>query len=260
MPVGSELLLVDAEHVFDETHGIAAAGTAPLCTRSARAVQDVCNCRVTPASSDVRPEGVTEPVGKVSRVVQIVDVRQFFTHGGIAQPDRCVRVNRADGQVLSHAFDKPKRKVEVASENVVLKRVHELVANHVIGVGEAGADGQHDAALHRLGDSARPFAQDAFHDVGLLEMGMSGVEDERLASGQLMIEDACEARVPALGNTRGFAGGLCLLRVEMDVEVLRLEHLELERLILNFVLAEILRGRGPADGGKNQRSDGHCTY
>ena len=87
--------------------------------------------------------------------------------------------------------------------DVELERVHELVADHVIGVGERTAQRQDDAAPQRLGDAAGAFAELALDDVGLLEVGMRRVEHERLASAQLVAEQPLEPRVPALGHARG---------------------------------------------------------
>ena len=79
--------------------------------------------------------------------------------------------------------------LSVGAENVVLKRVHELVANHVVGVGQRGAERQHDAALHAFGHAAGALADHRIDDVGLLEVGMAGVEDQRLAARELMREE-----------------------------------------------------------------------
>ena len=40
-------------------------------------------------------------------------------------------------------------------------------------------------------------------DVGLLEIGMRGVQHERLPSAQLVLQQALETHAPALGHPRG---------------------------------------------------------
>ena len=87
--------------------------------------------------------------------------------------------------------------------DVELERVHQLVADHVIGVGERTAHRQDDAAPDRFGDAAGAFADLARDGVGLLEVGMRRVEHERLAAAQLVAEHLLQARVPALGHARG---------------------------------------------------------
>ena len=58
----------------------------------------------------------------------------------------------------------------IGARHVELKRVHELVSEHVIGVGERAGHRQHDAPLQRLGDAARAFADEALDGVGLPEV------------------------------------------------------------------------------------------
>ena len=77
-----------------------------------------------------------------------------------------------------------------ARGDVELERVHELVADHVIGVGERTAERQDDAAPERFGDAARAFAELARDGVGLLEVRMRCVEHERLTPAQLVAEHA----------------------------------------------------------------------
>jgi hypothetical protein len=124
------------------------------------------------------------------------------------------------------------------------KRVHELVADHVVGVGERAAERQHDAPSARLGDAARAFAEGATDHVGLLEVARGRVEDQWLAAAQRVIEQLGQARVPALGHARRQRHAGFFLRVVVDVEVLGLQDLEVEGLVLHLVLAEVLRRCG----------------
>ena len=57
--------------------------------------------------------------------------------------------------------------------HVELEGVHQLVAEHVIGLGEGAGQRQHDAALQRFGDAAGALAELAADDVGLLEVRMA---------------------------------------------------------------------------------------
>ncbi len=115
------------------------------------------------------------------------------------------------------------------------------MADDMIGFGEAGAGGQHDAAAQAFGDAAGPFAHQAGDDVGLLEVRMAGVEHERLAAAEVMIERARQPGVPALGHARHVIGEHALFFVVVDVEMVGLERLELEGVVLDLVPSEVLR-------------------
>ncbi len=76
------------------------------------------------------------------------------------------------------------------------------------------------------------------------ELGVAGVENEGLAAPQLEAEQGYVTSVPALRHTarlgrRGPLGG-----IEVDVEVLGLEHGELEVRVFDLVASEVLRGEG----------------
>ncbi len=140
---------------------------------------------------------------------------------------------RRFGAVLAGGCARPRGDVE-------LERMHELVADHMVGVAERTAHRQHDATPHRLGDAAGSFAELTLDCVGLLEIGMRGIQDERLPAAERVGEYPLEPRVPPFGHTRGDVDPVTLARVEVDVEVLGLEDLEIELLVLDFVAPEIL--------------------
>ena len=114
------------------------------------------------------------------------------------------------------------------ARDVELKRVDQLVADHVIGVGERPAERQHDAAAHRFGDAAGAFADARRRWRWSARSRMRRVENQRLPAAQLVVEQRVQARVPALGHARGDGDRLALLRVEVDVEVLGLQDLKVE--------------------------------
>ena len=76
------------------------------------------------------------------------------------------------------------------------------MADDVIGVGERAAERQDDAAPQRFGDAAGALAELALDRVGLLEVGMRRVEDERLPAAQLMAEDSCSSRASQRSDMR----------------------------------------------------------
>jgi hypothetical protein len=174
-----------------------------------------------------------------------------------------VRVFGTLRQILRHALDEPQRQaVQPAAggaaphaRDVVLERVDQFVTQHVIGLRQRRAERQDDAAFQAFGHAARALAGLVRQDVGLLEVGMIGVEDQRLAILQLVIEDARDPRVPALRHAGRLLGGAALRLVEIDVEVLGAHDLEAERLVLDLVAAEILRGRGNRDREEKSRGN-----
>lgn len=72
---------------------------------------------------------------------------------------------------------------------------------------------------------------------------MAVTEDERLPRGQLVAEQLDQPRMPPFGHARGLSDRGLLFRVIVDVEVLGPRHAEVERLVPDFVGAEVLRLR-----------------
>src|SRR6266568_2709271 len=186
--------------------------------------------RLTVAAGEERPERLAVAVGEVARVVELPHAGELVVLGRVAQPHRRVRIYRADGEVLGHSFDEPEgeprgaRQPEVDTESlprdVVLEGVHQLMADDVVGLCERASEGQHDPPLEDFRDAARSLTQVAGDGVGLLELGVAGVENEGLTAPQLVAQELGVAGVPALRHAarlvcRGALGG-----IEVDVEVL----------------------------------------
>ena len=156
-------------------------------------------------------------------------------------------------------------RVDVRAGDVVLERVHELVAEHVVGRCDRAGKRQNDAALVGFGDAAGALAEIALDGVGLPEMRPARVEDERLPCAQLMIEQLREARVPALGHPRRHLRRRLFLRVVVDVEVVGLQDLEVEFPVLNLVAAEVAAlGKGsrrqPQQNAQGCRDERGITF
>ncbi len=165
-----------------------------------------------------------------------------------------MRVDRPDRQVLRHPLDEPQRRDQrrrhtghehAASRagHVELERVHQLVAQHVVGLGQRAGEGEHHPTLEDLGDAAGALPELPGQGVGLPEVGAAGVEDQCLAVREIVVEQPRQPRVPPLGHEGGVLDRQLLLGVVVDVEVLGLEHFELEVLVLHLVPAEVLRVR-----------------
>ena len=129
--------------------------------------------------------------------------------------------------------------------DVDLERVGDLVAEHVIGLAEPGRERHRDARLEALGQTAGAFRRRGGRDVGLGEVRVAGVENERLARGERVVEEVRKTRVPALGHARGVARRLLFLGVVVDVEVLGLQYAEVQPVVVDLVAPEILRLRRP---------------
>ena len=119
--------------------------------------------------------------------------------------------------------------------------MYQLVAQHVIGLGQRASKRQDHTALQRLGHAPDPLVDHPGDGVGLFEVGMRGVQDHWLSAPQILTEKTGEAGVPSLGHPCRVTCGIAFLRVEIDVEVLRLQHLEGELAVLNLVATEVLR-------------------
>ena len=102
------------------------------------------------------------------------------------------------------------------------------MSEHVVGLGRAYPDRHHNSPPQPFGHTAGAFAEHALDDVGLLEMRVAGIKDERLTAGELMVEQLREARIPPLGHPRSVSRRRLFLRVVVNIEVLGLQDLEIE--------------------------------
>ena len=198
-------------------------------------------------AADIGPEGVAVAIREVARVVQLVDVGQLLAAGRLAHPHRRMRIDRADRQVLGHALDEPQRQIQGAAVagadvgvgDVVLERMDQLVAEHVVGELDRTGQRQHDTPLVGFGDTAGSLAHLPFDRRRLPEVRRAGVENERLPAAQLVVQQLREAGIPALRHARRHPRRRFLFRIEVDVEMLGLQHLEVELPVLHFVPAEV---------------------
>ncbi len=260
VPVGRELLELDAEHALQDDLVVAGA---------ADGLHHLADDLVAPAPADIGPDGLAPAIGEVFiGVLELLDRRQLLAADGVAHPHGGVGVDRADGQVFGHALDEPERDAQggvvapglvgmALEHDVVLEGVDELVADDMVGLVERRAVGQHDAALERLRESARALAENVLGDRGLLELGTAAVEDEGLAALELVVEHPGQPGVPALGHEAGHLHRALVLEIEIDVEVPGLHDLEVKFLVLDLVPpiplgAEVRRADGQDEAGQAQ--------
>src|SRR5688572_27704799 len=140
-----------------------------------------------------------------------------------------MRVDGAERQIFRHTLDEPERQrvgsgfagsITRPGADIELECVHELVANHMVGVGQRTTEWQDDATPKRFREPTRPFADFSGGGVGLLEIRMRRVEHERLPAAQAMSKQPLEPSQPALGETRRQLGAFELAWIEVDVKVL----------------------------------------
>ena len=230
--------------------------------------QDLPDDLVAEVARDERPERLAVAVGEIARVVQLPDRGQLVMLRGVAQPHGRVRVHGAEREVLGHPLDEPQREARSAGHaeaaltlpgDVELEGVNQLVADHVVRFSERPGERKHDAALENLRHPAGALAQLSPNRIRLLEIRVAGVQDQRLAAVQPMVEDLGEPGVPALRQAPRLLGGRPLRRIVVHVEVIGLEDLEIEAAVLDLVAPEVLGcggGRyGDAGGGGEQRGE-----
>ena len=205
-------------------------------------------------AADVGPESVAVPVREVPPVSEFRNRREpFFQVQRVPHPHRRERVDGSDREVFGHPLDEPQREPDGAGHvqprasrplprHVELEGVHEFVAEQVIGLVERHHHRHDEPPLQDLREALRALVDELAGGVRLLEIRMVRVEDDRLALAELVIEHPRQAGVPALGEAADHLRAGRTLLVVVDVEVLRLEHLEVERLVNHLVSAEIPAG------------------
>ena len=223
---------------------------------------------VSPLPGHERPEGLTPAVREVLPLPgrQVTQRRETTVAGrGIPHPHGRVGIDRADRQVFGHPLDEPQRKQErrraaktdtaLARQacDVKLERVNELVPDHVIRLVEGAREWKHDASLQDLRHTARGLADLPEHRVGLLEIGMAGVQDQGLSTLELVVQQTAQASIPALRHAARLPDDVFHLGVVVNVEMLGLQDLGIESLVLDLVATEVLRRRGIRQDGRPQQ-------
>ena len=89
--------------------------------------------------------------------------------------------------------------------------------------------------------TACPLADLAADDVGLFEVDVGAVQDERLSPAEVVLKQALEPHSPPLWQASRDVHAALFAWVEVDVEVLGLQDLKLEVPIVDLVTSEVLR-------------------
>ena len=139
-----------------------------------------------------------------------------------------------------------------AREDVVLKRVHHLVREHVLEALQVPGEVEEHAVTRRFGDAAGAFTEIA-GDVVLPEVGARREEHDRLLLAKLMVEDPGQARVRPLRHARRVIRRGGFLGVVINDEVFGLELRPLEPVVLHLILTEIILGACRRASGHEKR-------
>jgi hypothetical protein len=184
-------------------------------------------------------------------------------HRRVAHPRVGLRVVVAERQELGHPLHEPERRAHArqplevrarlaAREDVELELVHHLVREHVLERAIVARERLGHALSQRVGGAARSLAQVAEH-VALGEVAAAREEEKRLLLAELVLQQARQPRIRALGHAGGVHGGLALRGVVVHEEVLGLDHPPVEAVVLHEVLAEIqLRPGRRGEAGTSQ--------
>ena len=165
------------------------------------------------------------------------------------------------GEELGEPFGPPQRHPGLPETRVAPERlrreaqlvdVHELVTDRMPEFGVAAAERQRDAALEKLGDTKQPFGRNERQDVGLLEIAVRRVDNERNASSNCVIETALKRIVTLFGVRQRHPPQLFFFGIVIEVDMLAAQHAPIKAAVLNLVLPEVAV-LGRQEGGKCDR-------
>jgi hypothetical protein len=134
------------------------------------------------------------------------------------------------------------------------------VEEDVLELRIASGEGEYVAVPLEIGDTLSSFSRSlASQRVGLLKVGVRGIEDDRLPLPELVVQNLGEACIPALGHAGSIHRRHPLLLVVVDVEMLGLDDLEIERAVLDLVPPEVLSGHQTRREQQEQQSRGGAS-
>ena len=135
-----------------------------------------------------------------------------------------------------HVGDSPLS--EGPSNLVELEDMHEFVVENSIELGIGTTQGECDSPLEKLGEARDPFGQHPGDHVGLFEVDVGGVQNQRNSPLNRVRQLTFYSPITRLGGASSKGGQLALLLVEVDIEVNRLQTLPGKLVELHLVLAE----------------------
>ena len=136
-----------------------------------------------------------------------------------------------------------------------LEDVDQLMPQGVAEVGVAACERQGDAALQELGDAEQALGRDEGQDVGLLEVGVGSVDDQRNAAAHRVVEAPRQHGVALFGIAERHAAELLFFRIEVEVHVVAAQHPPIKAAVLHLVLAEVAELGGGGGRERRQRDE-----
>ena len=120
-------------------------------------------------------------------------------------------------------------------QHVALEGMNELVPEDVIRFAERRRERQDDAPALMIGEAAHALGNVPGQDGRLREMRMAGVQHNRRTFSERMLEYVRQPSIPAFREAGRDLRRLGLVRVVIDVEMRRGQHLKVEAVVLDLV-------------------------
>ena len=154
---------------------------------------------VAPPLTDVRDQSVPKLVGK--HLQEVVRGRELAFNGAVAEPHRRLGVDRTEREILGHPFAKPERGIgaqdaldpgtaSAARPDVELELVGHFVREDMLVVGIGAGERKGIPMPQEVGETAGAFVDVPATQVGLLEVAVRGIQNDRLSVLELMVEDS----------------------------------------------------------------------
>ena len=204
-------------------------------------------------------------VGQEVERLQPGDRGDETVHHGVAD-DHLVEVVLVASQVAGQPLHDPGGHVgaegarqRLLVQDAELEDVRQLVADERVLLVGRHVHRQDHAVLDRLREGADELGNEVERDVGLLELDVRLVVDERDAELDLVVERLAEPQVLALGVGDHLIEEGFFFGIVVDVEVRRLVVVPVEALVDDLVLAEGEGRRGGErhQGQERERPGGH---
>lgn len=169
------------------------ASTLP---RALDAIQNIADLLLSVLSLDVPPERLPPSVRKVSR--QLIEGRKVLMDGGVPEKHIGVRIP-SQSLVFGEALVEPQRQLQgdvigdngldrAAIEHVIDDGVHEFVVDHMTEFLVIALKREYNPVLEELRDSSDPFLKVLADDIGLLEIIVGVVHNDRNSIDELVPE------------------------------------------------------------------------
>ena len=130
-----------------------------------------------------------------------------------------------------------------AIDLAVHENVGQLMSNDMLKAFHRSIVRDNDAPFQEFKEPSNPLRDEIRRDVGLLEMKVRAVKNERDPAADVVIELLFEQPVALLGKLCPALRQFFHLCVVIDLEMFGLQHLPVEIRVLDFVAAEVIELR-----------------